>query len=62
MRERTEQITRRTQVETDSLARLGINAGPAQESRAVESIDQTVKEVLRELKLLPKEGSATVWQ
>lgn len=62
VRERTEQITRRTQVETDSLARIGINTGPAQESRAVESIDQTVKDVLRELKLLPKEGNITVWQ
>ena len=62
VRERTEQITRRTQVETDALARLGINSGPAQDSRAVESIDQTVKEVLRELKLLPKEGNITVWQ
>ena len=62
LRERTESFARRTQIETDSLAKLGINAGPAQDNRAVESIDKTVKDVLNELKLFPKEGNVTVWQ
>ena len=62
LRERTESFARRTQIETDSLAKLGINAGPAQDNRAVESIDKTVKDMLNELKRLPKEGDITVWQ
>jgi hypothetical protein len=44
LRERTDSFARRTQVETDSLARLGINAGGG-ESRSVQSIERQVGEM-----------------
>ena len=62
LREKTESFARRTQIETDSLAKLGINAGSGRDTRTFESIDKTLKDVLVEMKLLPKEGDITVWQ
>lgn len=62
--EKTEQITRRTQVETDSLARLGINVGPPQESRSVQSIERQVGEIKGVLgAILNKTGETeATWQ
>ena len=60
--DKSESFERRTQAEVTALEKLGINIGSAQNSRTVESIDQTVKEVLKELKLIPKEEDVTVWQ
>lgn len=60
--DKSEAFERRTQAEVTALEKLGINIGAAQNSRTVESIDQTVKEVLKELKLIPKEEDVTVWQ
>ena len=64
VRERTEQITRRTQVESDSLARLGINAGAGGESRSVQSIDRQVGEIKVVLGAILNKtgGAAATWR
>lgn len=64
IREKTESFARRTQIETDSLARLGINAGGGADSRVVESIDRQVGEIKGTLdSILAKTGdTGATWQ